>query len=103
MKILVSTFAIAVALALSGMAYAAEDKWAAETEADCLKVGGVWIADAKDCQAPGGQAVEKELQERVSSNGKPGRSTAPMAQAKRPSQRELRRPSVSGNHSNRGG
>jgi len=63
MKILVSTFAIAVALALSGMAYAAEDKWAAETEADCLKVGGVWIADAKDCQAPGGQAVEKELQE----------------------------------------
>jgi len=63
MKILVSTFAVAVALALSGMAYAAEDKWAAETEADCLKVGGVWIADAKDCQAPGGQAVEKELQE----------------------------------------
>jgi hypothetical protein len=62
MKILVSTFAVAVTLAASGMAYA-EDKWAAETEADCLKVGGVWIEDSKDCQAPGGQAVEQELQE----------------------------------------
>ena len=63
MKILVSTFAIAVTLTVSGMALAAEDKWAAETEADCLKIGGVWVADAKDCQAPGGQEVEKELQE----------------------------------------
>lgn len=62
-KILVSTFAIAATLAISGMAYAAEDKWAAETEADCLKIGGVWIADTKDCQAPGGQEEEKELQD----------------------------------------
>lgn len=63
MKILVSTFAVAVTLAVSGMAFAAEDKWAAETEADCLKAGGVWIADKKDCEAPGGQEIEKELQE----------------------------------------
>jgi hypothetical protein len=64
MKIPASIFAIAVTLAFAGMAYAAEDsKWAAETEADCLKVGGVWIEKTKDCQAPGGQAVEQELQE----------------------------------------
>lgn len=64
MKILVSTFAIAVTLACAGMAYAAEDsKWAAETEADCLKIGGVWVENTKDCQAPGGQAEEKELQD----------------------------------------
>lgn len=63
MKILVSTFAIAAALAVSGMAYAGEGKWAAETEADCLKIGGVWVADTKDCQAPGDQPEEKELQD----------------------------------------
>ena len=63
MQVLVSTFVIAVTLAVSGIAYAEEDKWAAETEADCLKIGGVWVADTKDCQAPGGQEVEKELQE----------------------------------------
>lgn len=64
MKILVSTFAIAVTLAFAGMAYAAEDsKWAAETEADCLKIGDVWIENTKDCQAPGGQEIEKELQD----------------------------------------
>lgn len=63
MQVLVSTFAIAVLLALSGTAYAAEDKWAAKTEADCKKVGGVWIEKTKDCQGPGVQPVEKELQD----------------------------------------
>lgn len=64
MKILVSMSAIAVGLAFFGIAQAAEEsKWAAKTEADCKKMGGVWIAKTEDCEAPGGQAIEKELQE----------------------------------------
>ncbi len=62
MKILVSTFAFAVILAISGMAYA-QDKWDAKTEADCLKAGGVWIAASQDCEAPGDQPEEEEIQE----------------------------------------
>jgi hypothetical protein len=66
MKISVSMLALAVALAFSGIAYAAEggeDKWDAKTEADCVKAGGVWIADSQDCEAPGDQPEEQELQQ----------------------------------------
>jgi hypothetical protein len=59
MKVLIGIFAI---LAFSGMAYA-EDKWDAQTEADCLKAGGVWVAAEQDCQAPGDQPEEEELQQ----------------------------------------
>lgn len=62
MQVLVSTLVIALTLAVSGMAHA-EDTWEAKTEADCVKAGGVWIADSQDCQAPGGQPQEEELQE----------------------------------------
>ncbi len=66
MKISLSIFAIAVAIAFSGIAYAAEggeDKWDAKTEADCLKAGGVWVAAEQDCQGPGDQPEEEELQQ----------------------------------------
>ena len=46
MKILISTFA--VALAFTGPAFAGAT--AAKTEADCAKAGGTWNATTKMCE-----------------------------------------------------
>jgi hypothetical protein len=48
MKILASTFAMTIALAFTGPAFAAEVT-AAKTELDCQKAGGVWDATNKTC------------------------------------------------------
>ena len=48
MKILISTFAIAVALAFAGPAFAG-DVSKAKTEADCQKHGGMWDAKTNIC------------------------------------------------------
>ena len=49
MKILISTFAVALALAFSGPAFAGDVK-AAKTEADCTKAGGTWNATTNMCE-----------------------------------------------------
>jgi hypothetical protein len=43
MKIFISTFAVALALAFTGPAFAG-DVTTAKTEADCQKAGGMWDA-----------------------------------------------------------
>ena len=48
MKILISTFAVAVALAFAGPAFAG-DVSKAKTEADCQKHGGTWDAKTNMC------------------------------------------------------
>jgi hypothetical protein len=48
MKTLVSTFALALALAFTGPAFAG-DVTTAKTEADCQKAGGTWDATTKAC------------------------------------------------------
>ena len=48
MKILISTFAVALALAFTGPAFAGAT--AAKTEADCAKAGGTWNATTKMCK-----------------------------------------------------
>ena len=48
MKILISTFAMAVALAFTGPAFAG-DVSKAKTEADCQKHGGIWDAKTNIC------------------------------------------------------
>ena len=48
MKILISTFAMAVALAFTGPAFAG-DVSKAKTEADCQKHGGMWDAKTNMC------------------------------------------------------
>ena len=48
MKILVSTFAVAFALAFTGPAFAG-DVITAKTEADCQKAGGMWGAKMNTC------------------------------------------------------
>ena len=48
MKILISTFAVALALAFTGPAFAGAT--AANTEADCAKAGGTWNATTKMCE-----------------------------------------------------
>jgi hypothetical protein len=48
MKTLVSTFALALALAFTGPAFAG-DVTTAKTEADCQKAGGTWDAATKAC------------------------------------------------------
>ena len=48
MKILISTFAVALALAFTGPAFAGAT--AAKTEADCAKAGGTWNATTKMCE-----------------------------------------------------
>jgi hypothetical protein len=48
MKTLVSTFALALALAFTGPAFAG-DVTTAKTEADCQKAGGMWDATNKMC------------------------------------------------------
>jgi hypothetical protein len=50
MKTFVSIFAITLALAFTGPAFAG-DVSTAKTEADCQKAGGVWNADTNQCQA----------------------------------------------------
>ena len=52
MKTLISTLAVALALAFTGPAFAgAGDPTAAKTEADCTKAGGVWDAATNKCAA----------------------------------------------------
>jgi hypothetical protein len=48
MKALVSIFALALALAVTGPAFAG-DVTAAKTEADCQKAGGMWDAKTNTC------------------------------------------------------
>ena len=48
MKTLVSTFALALALAFTGPAFAG-DVTKAKTEADCQKAGGTWDAATNLC------------------------------------------------------
>ena len=48
MKTLVSTFALALALAVTGPAFAG-DVTKATNAADCEKAGGMWDADASKC------------------------------------------------------
>ena len=50
MKTLVSVFAVALALAFIGPAFAA-DVTKAKTEADCKKAGGMWDAKINICSA----------------------------------------------------
>jgi hypothetical protein len=49
MKTLLSIFALTVALAFTGPAFAG-DVTAAKTEADCAKAGGTWNATTKMCE-----------------------------------------------------
>jgi hypothetical protein len=48
MKTLISTFALALALAFTGPAFAG-DVTTAKTEADCQKAGGVWDTESNTC------------------------------------------------------
>jgi hypothetical protein len=50
MKTLMSTLAVALALAFTGPAFAG-DVTAAKTEADCQKAGGMWDAATNTCAA----------------------------------------------------
>ena len=50
MKTLISIFALTLALAFTGPAFAG-DVTAAKTEADCTKAGGVWDAATNTCAA----------------------------------------------------
>jgi hypothetical protein len=50
MKTLISTLAVALALAFTGPAFAG-DVTAAKTEADCQKAGGMWDATTNTCAA----------------------------------------------------
>jgi hypothetical protein len=49
MKTLLSIFALALALAFTGPAFAG-DVTAAKTEADCAKAGGTWNATTNMCE-----------------------------------------------------
>jgi hypothetical protein len=49
MKTLISIFALTLALAFTGPAFAG-DVTAAKTEADCAKAGGTWNATTKMCE-----------------------------------------------------
>jgi hypothetical protein len=48
MKALISTLAVALALAFTGPAFAG-DVTAAKTQADCEKAGGTWDAQTSKC------------------------------------------------------
>jgi hypothetical protein len=48
-KTLISTLAVALALAFTGPTLAAGDVKSAKTELDCKKAGGMWDATAKLC------------------------------------------------------
>jgi hypothetical protein len=49
LKTLISIFAVTLALAFTGPAFAG-DVTAAKTEADCAKAGGTWNATTKVCE-----------------------------------------------------
>ena len=49
MKILISTLAMAIALAVTGPAFAG-DVSAAKTEADCVAAKGTWNSTTKMCE-----------------------------------------------------
>ena len=49
MKTLISAFALTLALAFTGPAFAG-DVSAAKTEADCTKAGGTWNATTNMCE-----------------------------------------------------
>jgi hypothetical protein len=49
MKTLISIFALTLALAFTGPAFAG-DVTAAKTEADCTKAGGTWNATTNMCE-----------------------------------------------------
>ena len=49
MKTFLSIFALTLALAFTGPAFAG-DVTAAKTEADCAKAGGTWNATTKMCE-----------------------------------------------------
>ena len=51
MKSLASMLALALALAVSGPAFAGEDVTKATDKASCDKAGGVWDDTAKKCSA----------------------------------------------------
>jgi hypothetical protein len=53
MKTLVSVLAVAVALALTGPAFAAGDVTKAKTAAECAKAGGIWNAATNICTRSG--------------------------------------------------
>jgi hypothetical protein len=53
MKTLISTLIVALAVAFSGSAFAA-DVSTATTKAACHKAGGMWDAKTKKCSAKGG-------------------------------------------------
>jgi hypothetical protein len=53
MKTLVSTLALALALAFTGSAFAG-DVSTAKNKADCEKAGGVWNVDASTCAKKSG-------------------------------------------------
>jgi hypothetical protein len=48
MKTLISIFAVALALAFTGPAFA-QDVKTAKTAADCVKAGGMWDAATNTC------------------------------------------------------
>jgi hypothetical protein len=48
MKTLITIFAIALALAFTGPAFA-QDVYTAKTEADCVKAGGYWCNSINMC------------------------------------------------------
>ena len=50
MKTLISTFALALAIAFTGPAFAG-DVTQAKNAADCQKAGGMWDAQANACSA----------------------------------------------------
>ena len=50
MKTLISTFALALALAFTGPAFAG-DVTTAKNQADCEKAGGMWDAQTYKCAA----------------------------------------------------
>ncbi len=50
MRTLVAIFAVALALAFTGPAFAA-DVTTAKTKADCHKAGGMWDAKTNTCSA----------------------------------------------------
>ena len=55
MKALVSTLALALALAFAGPAFAG-DVTTAKTQADCEKAGGMWDASTNTCGKKSGSS-----------------------------------------------
>jgi uncharacterized membrane protein len=64
MKTIFSTLALALALAFSGPAFAAEPVATAKTKDDCQKAGGVWNAGTNTCSAPVGNVPSSESEQK---------------------------------------